>query len=153
MKFLYSFVIDTIVVMPRDATCDDAVYLQRRVERGGGGVVGVPCARVGAARGVSSVLARRLPVSLLRGRLVLRRGLRRGRRGRRQLDLLRAQLDRDLRQPHSRRLSVHPRLHRTLRSATHTLTHTQQTWNWVIGSPGQWVIWVIFHVRVTGSSF
>ena len=28
-----------------------------------------------------------------------------------------------------------------------------QTWNWVIGSPGQWVIWVIFHVRVTGSSF
>jgi len=29
----------------------------------------------------------------------------------------------------------------------------QQTWNWVIGLPGQWVIWVIFHVRVTGSSF
>ena len=29
----------------------------------------------------------------------------------------------------------------------------QQTRNWVIGSPGQWVIWVIFHVRVTGSSF
>ena len=28
-----------------------------------------------------------------------------------------------------------------------------QTWNWVIGSPGQWVIWVIFHVQVTGSSF
>jgi len=28
-----------------------------------------------------------------------------------------------------------------------------ETWNWVIGSPGQWVIWVIFHVRVTGSSF
>jgi len=27
-----------------------------------------------------------------------------------------------------------------------------QTWNWVIGSPGQRVIWVIFHVRVTGSS-
>ena len=27
-----------------------------------------------------------------------------------------------------------------------------QTWNWVIGSPGQWVIWVVFHVRVTGSS-
>ena len=26
-----------------------------------------------------------------------------------------------------------------------------QTWNWVIGSPGQWVIRVIFHVRVTGS--
>ena len=25
--------------------------------------------------------------------------------------------------------------------------------HWVIGSPGQWVIWVIFHVRVTGSSF
>jgi len=25
-----------------------------------------------------------------------------------------------------------------------------QTWNWVIGSPGQWVILVIFHVRVTG---
>ena len=29
----------------------------------------------------------------------------------------------------------------------------RQTWHWVIGSPGQWVIWVIFHVRVTGSSF
>ena len=29
----------------------------------------------------------------------------------------------------------------------------QQTRNWVIGSPGQCVIWVIFHVRVTGSSF
>ena len=28
-----------------------------------------------------------------------------------------------------------------------------QTLNSVIGSPGQWVIWVIFHVRVTGSSF
>ena len=31
-----------------------------------------------------------------------------------------------------------------------------QTWNWVIGSPGQWVIWVIFHHpgrRVAGSSF
>jgi len=28
-----------------------------------------------------------------------------------------------------------------------------QTWNWVSGSPGQWVIWVIFHVQVTGSSF
>jgi len=28
-----------------------------------------------------------------------------------------------------------------------------QTWNWVTGSPGQWVIWVIFHVRVTGSLF
>jgi len=28
-----------------------------------------------------------------------------------------------------------------------------QTWNWVIPSPGQWVIWVIFHARVTGSSF
>jgi len=27
----------------------------------------------------------------------------------------------------------------------------RQTWNWVIGSPGQWVIWVIFHVRVTES--
>ena len=26
-----------------------------------------------------------------------------------------------------------------------------KTWNWVIGSPGQWVIWVIFHVWVTGS--
>ena len=25
-----------------------------------------------------------------------------------------------------------------------------QTWNWVTGSPGQWVIWVNFHVRVTG---
>ena len=30
-------------------------------------------------------------------------------------------------------------------------TSTAQTWNWVIGSPGQWVIWVIFHVQVTGS--
>ena len=30
---------------------------------------------------------------------------------------------------------------------------TQQTWNWVIGSPGQWVIWVILRVRVTVSSF
>ena len=29
----------------------------------------------------------------------------------------------------------------------------RQTWNWVTGSPGQWVIWVSFHVRVTGSSF
>ena len=28
-----------------------------------------------------------------------------------------------------------------------------QTWNWVIGSPGQWVIWVIFYARVTGSLF
>jgi len=28
---------------------------------------------------------------------------------------------------------------------------TRQTWNWAIGSPGQWVIWVIFHVWVTGS--
>jgi len=27
----------------------------------------------------------------------------------------------------------------------------RQTWNWVIGSPGQWVIWVIFYVRITGS--
>ena len=32
-------------------------------------------------------------------------------------------------------------------------SRAQQTWNWVIGSPGQWVIWVIFHVRVTRSSF
>ena len=29
----------------------------------------------------------------------------------------------------------------------------RQTRNWVIGSPGQWVIWVIFHLGVTGSSF
>ena len=29
----------------------------------------------------------------------------------------------------------------------------RQTWNWVIGSPGQLIIWVIFHARVTGSSF
>ena len=29
--------------------------------------------------------------------------------------------------------------------------HRRQIWNWVIVSPGQWVIWVIFHVRVTGS--
>ena len=27
----------------------------------------------------------------------------------------------------------------------------EQTWNWVTGSPGQWVIWVIFSVWVTGS--
>ena len=26
----------------------------------------------------------------------------------------------------------------------------RHTCNWVIGLPGQWVIWVIFHVRVTG---
>ena len=31
------------------------------------------------------------------------------------------------------------------------LPAADQTWNWVIGSPGQRVIWVIFHVRVTGS--
>ena len=29
--------------------------------------------------------------------------------------------------------------------------YTNQTWKWVIGSSVQWVIWVIFHVRVTGS--
>jgi len=29
---------------------------------------------------------------------------------------------------------------------------TEQTWNWIIGSLGQWVIWVVFHVRVTGST-
>ena len=29
---------------------------------------------------------------------------------------------------------------------------TWQAWNWVIEWPGQWVIWVIFHVLVTGSS-
>ena len=29
----------------------------------------------------------------------------------------------------------------------------RQTLNWVIGSPGQCAIWVIFHARVTGSSF
>jgi len=34
-----------------------------------------------------------------------------------------------------------------------TPLRSPQTWNWVIGSPAQWVIWVIFHVRVTGSSF
>ena len=34
-----------------------------------------------------------------------------------------------------------------------TLLSDYQTWNWVIGSPGQWVISVIFYVRVTGSSF
>ena len=27
-----------------------------------------------------------------------------------------------------------------------------QTWNRVIGSPGQWVIWVIFHFRITGTA-
>ena len=32
----------------------------------------------------------------------------------------------------------------------HRATHTHQAWNWVIGSPGQRVI---FHVRVTGPSF
>ena len=30
---------------------------------------------------------------------------------------------------------------------TTTTNHAHQTWNWVIGSPGEWVI---FHVRVTG---
>jgi len=30
-------------------------------------------------------------------------------------------------------------------------TLNKQTWNWVIGSPGQWVIWVIFHAWVIGS--
>jgi len=34
-----------------------------------------------------------------------------------------------------------------------TPLRSPQTWNWVIGSPAQWVIWVIFHVLVTGSSF
>ena len=34
-----------------------------------------------------------------------------------------------------------------------SLGEEEQTWNWVSGSPGQWAIWVIFHVRVTGSSF
>jgi len=29
--------------------------------------------------------------------------------------------------------------------------YTNQTWKWVIGSSVQWVICVIFHVRVTGS--
>ena len=33
------------------------------------------------------------------------------------------------------------------------IRHLQQTWNSVIGSPGQWVIWVIFYVWVTGSLF
>jgi len=32
-------------------------------------------------------------------------------------------------------------------------TRSNQTWNWVSGSPGQWVILVIFHVRVTRSPF
>ena len=44
---------------------------------------------------------------------------------------------------------------RHLRSANRHLLamipRFQQTWNWVIGSPGQWVVWVIFHVRVTWS--
>jgi len=35
-------------------------------------------------------------------------------------------------------------------AGTDPVIATHQTWNWVIGSPGQWVIWVIFHVRVTG---
>jgi len=37
--------------------------------------------------------------------------------------------------------------------STHTteVSSANHTWNWVIGSPGQWVIWIIFHVRVTGS--
>ena len=34
-------------------------------------------------------------------------------------------------------------------SALLLATARHQTWNWVTGSPGQWVIWVIFHVRVT----
>ena len=35
----------------------------------------------------------------------------------------------------------------------YTHPSTNQTWNWVIGSPGQWVIWIILYVWVTGSSF
>jgi len=38
-------------------------------------------------------------------------------------------------------------------STKYTSSLAHQTWNWVIESPGQLVIWVIFHVRVTGSSF
>jgi len=41
----------------------------------------------------------------------------------------------------------------TTRLPSHTRLPVYQTWNWVIGSTGQWVIWVIFHVGVTGSSF
>ena len=39
------------------------------------------------------------------------------------------------------------------RCVNSTAAVIHQTWNWVIGSPGQWVIWVIFYVRVAGSSF
>ena len=40
----------------------------------------------------------------------------------------------------------------TIDSYLHSFgTYVKQTWNWVIESPGQWVIWVIFHVRVTES--
>jgi len=39
------------------------------------------------------------------------------------------------------------------KSTKYTSSLAHQTWNWVIESPGQLVIWVIFHVRVTGSSF
>ena len=41
---------------------------------------------------------------------------------------------------------------RRYRAVTFTLKKDlYQTWNWVTGSPGQWVIWVIFSVWVTGS--
>ena len=42
-----------------------------------------------------------------------------------------------------------------LRLRSHSLRYVYalQTRNWVIWSPGRWVIWVIFHARVTGSSF
>jgi len=41
-------------------------------------------------------------------------------------------------------------MHGPMRHSTLPYLGADQTWNWVIGSPGQWVI---FHVRVTGSSF
>jgi len=34
-----------------------------------------------------------------------------------------------------------------------SMVSIHQTCKWVIGSPGRWVIWVIYHVRVTGSLF
>ena len=48
-------------------------------------------------------------------------------------------------------LALFHELHHFLHRRHSLLCSRQQTWNWVIGSPGQWVIWVIFHVRVSGS--
>ena len=39
--------------------------------------------------------------------------------------------------------------HLQTRLARYNPNRNNQTWNWVTGSPGQWVIWVIFHDWVT----